>query len=121
MGSSRTGRLDPQVKRHVDDLFGPLESVLAASEAVESLRAHPGWIHVESMLVAEAMGIDRRLSGGDDPHTQAQYAKWHGRLGGLGYVNEAMDAIVQRAEQRLLEQQHKHEGTPERAPEGAAA
>ena len=119
MGSNR--RLDPKAKRHVDDLYPSLESVLIAAEAVEAMLASPGWNHAQAIVEAEVETINRELDRGGEPHSRAEYAKAHGRRGGLLYVREALDAIVQRAEQRYLEQQRKHEGAPERAPKEALA
>lgn len=121
MGSSREGRLDPKAKRHVDDVYPSLDSVLAAAEVVESLLAHPGWDAVEVMIASEVETINRELDRGGEPHSRAEYAKAHGRRGGLLYVRQALDAIVQRADERYREQQRKHEGVAESAPEGALA
>lgn len=120
MGSIRSERVDRRALRHVRK-DTPLQELLDAAEEVRGLLSHPGWAHVEAAIAAEVDAINRRLNSGDEPLSRAQYAKSHGRLGGLLYVREALDAIVQRADERYREQQRKHEGVAEPAPEGALA
>jgi len=122
VGSNReSGRLDPKAKRHVDGVYPTLAEVLTASEEVQALLSHPGWAHAQAMVASEVETINRELDRGGEPHSRAEYAKAHGRRGGLLYLREALDAIVQRAEQRYVEQQRKHEDAPERASEEALA
>jgi hypothetical protein len=110
------------VKARIDDAFPTLEQVIAAGEAVESLLAHPGWDLLQGIVQAE---IDSALTaldrGGTELPSQAEYARAHGRRGGLLYLREVAQATVARAAQRYEEQRFKHEGAAETAPEGAAA
>ena len=121
MGSNREGRLDPHVKTQVDGAYPALDSILTAAEAVSGLLAHPGWVHAQALIESEVDAINRRLDRGGEPHSRAEYAKAHGRRGGLLYLREALDAIVQRADQRYAEQLRKHEGVAETASEEALA
>lgn len=113
-------RIAPGIKSRVDrDLFPDLETILEAAEAVGALRQQPGWAIVQKVITTERAELERRLNMATEPLSQAQYAQAHGRLGGLGYVGEVLDAIVERAATRFAEEQAKVEGAPERAPEGA--
>ena len=100
--------------RHVDALWPELEQLFSAGEAVEGLIFNEGWFRVLNVLEAEIATIDRQLDQGA-PLTQAEYAKAHGRRGGLQAARDAAYAIVDRAEARKAEQQAKHEGAAESA------
>jgi hypothetical protein len=107
--------------RQLDDHFGSFEHLLAAGEAARQLLDHPGWEAVQGFVKAE---IDSALTGldrGGEPPSQAEYARAHGRRAGLLYAQGVAEAIVARADQRYEEQQRKHEGAAETAPEGAMA
>jgi hypothetical protein len=101
--------LDQRVARHVDDALPSLEALFAAAEAVEALQASPGWTLVTRILDMEIAEIDRDLDRGNEPLSQAQYAKAHGRRGGLRGAHAAMDAIVQKAAAAYEQQARRHE------------
>lgn len=99
-------RSDPRLRRHSRDL--PLDQLLAAAEAVQSLAEHPGWAVVLSLLDAEIATVDAELDG-RLLDSRAAYARAHGRRDGLRAVTGLLDALVERAETRLDEQRAKHE------------
>lgn len=104
MGSS----LGTKWATHVGDLFPQLDELAAAGEAVQDLRAHPGWAHLVRLLDKEAAtvsgGLDGRLL-----ESRADYAFAHGRVGGLKAMEAAADAIVRKATDELDKQRAKHE------------
>ena len=99
----------------VDDMFGSLEDLFAAGEAVEGLLSHPGWAHVARLIEAEAAAVEAKMDG-RLLESRAEYAFAHGRLGGLKAAASAAAAIRSRAALRLEQQQRKHEGDAERSP-----
>lgn len=106
-------------KRRIDDAYPALADVLDAAEAIQALTSHPGWDQLHRLIHAEVELIDRDLDRGGEPPSRAEYAKAHGRRGGLLYLTEAAGAIVARADQRYAEQVAKHQGAGESVPEGA--
>jgi hypothetical protein len=52
-------------------------------------------------------------------HDQATYANLHGRRAGLKAVPALMEALIERADEKLAEQRRKHEGAGETALEVA--
>jgi hypothetical protein len=93
---------------HCGDLFPQLDDLFAAGEAVQDLRAHPGWAHLVRLLDKEAAtvssGLDGRLL-----ESRAEYAHAHGRMGGLKAMEAAADALVRKATDELDKQRAKHE------------
>lgn len=87
------------------------------AEQVQAVVDHPGWELLMVFVQAEIAEIDAKLDGGRDPLSQAEYAMAHGRRGGLRTLEDAATAILAKAERRLLEQQAKHEGAAEAAPD----
>jgi hypothetical protein len=108
----------PALTRHVEDAFPELGHLFEAGQQVASLREHPGWAHVQTVLARELDAISARLDHANEPPSQAVYALAHGRRGGLLALKEAADAIVERADKRYAEQKAKHEGAAESAQEG---
>lgn len=102
--------VSPAISRHTDDLWPDLEAILDAGERAVELKLHPGWQHVQAVLLAEVDAINVRLDGAREPLTRAEYAQAHGRRSGLRAAAEALDAIVARAAKRHDEQRQRHEG-----------
>ena len=118
MGSNLgSARIDPSLTRHFDGFS--LEELETSVEAMRSLRAHPGWLLLSSVLDAEVALIDRDLDG-RVLDTRADYASKHGRRGGLRAPELLIEALISRAESRLREQRIKHEGAAEPALGGIA-
>lgn len=111
-----SSKADPQLSRHIDDLYPTLDQVIAASDLAEALVAHPGWDVLLALLGAEIETIDTRLDSGR-PLEHVEYASAHGRRGGLKAPEGAVQALKQRAESRVAEQRRKHEGAAEPALE----
>jgi hypothetical protein len=110
---------DPKFSNHLKDVWPSLTDLFGAGENVRDLMTHPGWADVYRLVEAEIATIDRDLDGSLEPKSQAEYALKHGRRDGLlGYLRAAQ-AIVGRYEQRLEEQQRKHEGDAEPSPVGS--
>jgi hypothetical protein len=99
--------------RHLERIYPELQRLFEAGDEVASLMAHPGWLHVTRLLEYEVSTIDATLDGRDEPLTQAQYAWWHGRRGGLRGFQAAGDAIIAKAEREYARQVTKHEGDAE--------
>lgn len=117
MGSTR--QVDQRVASLVKDELTDLDELFAAAESVESLVSSPGWAYVSRIVDAEIAQIDRDLDRGDEPLTRAQYAKKHGRRGGLLSARDVAEAILQRARNEHERQRAKHEGSAESLPEGS--
>ena len=76
-----------------------LPALIDARDAVERLKAHPGWKAVQIILTREIATIDRELDEGR-PKEAAEYAQAHGRRSALRAADEAARAIIQVATQR---------------------
>lgn len=108
--------VDPRWTGHVNRVFADnLEELLAAAEAVESLLTHPGWTHLSRLLDAEAEQVSA-VTDGRLLESRADYAFAHGRMGGIRSITLAAEAILERAQHKLAEQQSKHEGARDRVP-----
>jgi hypothetical protein len=105
VGSSQLGT---KWETHVSDLFSALDDLFAAGEAVQDLRAHPGWSLLVRLLDSEAATVNRGLDG-RLLESRAEYAHAHGRMGGLKAMEAAADAIVRKATAELDKQRAKHE------------
>jgi hypothetical protein len=114
VGSSH--RSDPKLTRHVRAIE-TLDELFTAAEAVQALAAQPGWPVLLSLVDAEVSKIDATLEG--RVHDQATYANLHGRRAGLKAVPALMEALIERADEKLAEQRRKHEGAGETALEVA--
>lgn len=114
--SARSTTVDPQLKRHVSDLYPTLSELEAANEAAQALVASPGWNVLQNMLGAEIDTIDAGLDSGR-PLEHVEYASKHGRRGGLRGAAAAMHALIEHAESELARQREKHEGGAESSPE----
>lgn len=94
---------NPAMTRHVDREWRGAErlpDLIEAAEAVEVMRATPGWDALIRVVEREIRLISTGLERGMATDHAAEYAKQHGRLGGLRSVMEAAEAIVARAEVR---------------------
>lgn len=88
-----------------------LQGLFQAGEDVEALLAHPGWTHVAGLVDAEVRGIDDKLDSTSRLFEHVEYARDHGRRGGLRAFTEAARAIVSEAARQREQQQRKHERT----------
>lgn len=115
MGSNpaRAAKADPQLSRHIDQLYPTLEQLVGAADAARSLSGHPGWGVILELVEAEIATIDRDLDSGRVLDSRADYAAKHGRRGGLKALREFGQVLADRAESRLAEQRAKHEGDAE--------
>lgn len=105
---------DPKtMKRHVERLWPEPLDLFAASEQVTELVNHPGWECVRRVLEAEVAEIDRGVTHGREPKSQAEYAMAHGRRGGLVGMHDAALAVLAEAERVLTEQRKLYEDTAE--------
>jgi hypothetical protein len=94
---------NPAMTRHVEREWRGAErlsDLIEAAEAVEVMRATPGWDALIRVVEREIRLISTGLERGMATDHAAEYAKQHGRLGGLRSVMEAAEAIVERAEVR---------------------
>lgn len=90
----------------------PLEELFTHAENVQALLAHPGWEFLQSIVMAEIAEISRYLDG-DRDISHVEYARKHGRIGGLKEVHRLAVETVAFADKRYAEQQAKHEGSRE--------
>lgn len=104
---------DPHYDRHLKQIYPLPQDLFEAGEAVQMLIAHPGWLHVTRLLEWEIATIDSGLDDRDEPLTQAQYAGRHGRRGGLRGMQQAADAIIDKANREYERQRSIHEGDAE--------
>lgn len=119
MGSNLgTLRPDPQLTRHINDLYPRLDQIEQAAEAVGALVDSRGWAVVLELVDAEIATIDRDLDSSVVLESRAHYAAKHGRRGGLLAVREAANALLVRAESRMQEERRRHEGVAGSAPGG---
>ena len=111
MGSNlgRSAKADPQLTRHIDDLFPTFGQLEGAAEALGTLARHAGWGLLKELLDAEVALIDRELDSGRLLDSRAEYAARHGRRGGLRAAAGFVDAVVDRYAARADEQRRKHE------------
>ena len=90
--------------RHLDRIYPEPQQLFEAGDLVQSLMVHPGWLHVTRLLEYEIATIDATLDGRQEPLTQAEYAHWHGRRGGLKGFQAAVATIIARAEREYERQ-----------------
>lgn len=111
-------RHDPQLTRHLEQLYPTLDQLLAAADAARAMIQSPGWLVLSDLVSAEVATIDAELDSGRVLEHRADYTARHGRRGGLRAGIHAVYALLDRAESRLAEQRAKHEGDGESSPEG---
>lgn len=95
--------LNPAMTRHVEKEWKGAErlpDLIAAAEAVERLQEHPGWVVLERVLGREVELISNGLERRTALENAGEYAKQHGRVGGLRGIGEAADAVVGVARRR---------------------
>lgn len=95
--------LNPAMTRHVEREWKGAErlpDLIEAAEAVERLKAHPGWGALEHVLGREIALISNGLERRTALESAGEYAKQHGRIGGLRGIDEAAEAIVGVAQRR---------------------
>lgn len=108
----------PALRRHIDERYkSDLDGLLTARDAVEALAVSPGWSVLVALLDAEVDVLDAKLDSGL-LENRATYAHLHGRRGGLRAAPAFIQALIQRADERLAEQRRKHEGAAEPALTG---
>lgn len=116
---SNPDRRQPAHANAVRKAFPTLESLAEAGDDVRDLIAHPGWAHVCRLIAGEVQDLDAHLDGRLLEHTE--YAFSHGQRRGLNALVDLAHAVVSVADQRLMEQRAKHEGTANAVPMGVTA
>jgi len=111
---------DPKMQNAVKAAFPDLNILFAAGEDVSVTVNTPGWQHLMSLLEEMIAEIDSKLDSGHTPLTQAEYAMWHGRRGGLAGARDAAEAILHRYAVELAAQKAKHEGDAEPSLNGGS-
>lgn len=111
MGSSlsKSAQADPQLTRHINDLYPTLGQLEEAASSLETLVRHPGWFVLIELLDAEVATIDRELDSGRVLESRSEYAARHGRRGGLRAAPELVAAVMARYAEKADEQRRKHE------------
>src|SRR4029078_5271449 len=88
----RSVKPDPKMQNAVKAAFPDLNILFAAGEDVSVTVNTPGWQALLSLLAEMIAEIDSKLDSGHAPLTQAEYAMWHGRRGGLAGARAAAGA-----------------------------
>lgn len=88
------GRKSAELANLFNELHGDttsLGAVLEIGRDVEGLATHPGWAHVETLLVALKERTMTGLMRGTKPKEATEYAQ---QLGFLNGVHTALDAVA---------------------------
>lgn len=109
---------DPKGSRNIDGLYPGLEEIVRAGDAARGLLASDGWRVLMTLVEAEIATIDRLLDSDRLLESRADYAFRHGRRGALRFPEQALRALIGRADARYEEQRAKHEGGAESSPGG---
>jgi hypothetical protein len=101
------------MERHLKTIYPLPQDLFDAGDAVVTLEASAGWLHVSRLIEYEIATIDAGLDGSNQPLTQAEYAMAHGRRDGLRGAQKAIETISAVAQREYERQRARHEGDAE--------